>query len=70
MDRPREAVESYRQALAVDPTLTRAYVSLGRVLSGLGEQEEALRYLRHGMGAAADPSSVAEALAEVETSGG
>jgi Tetratricopeptide repeat len=61
--RPAEAVACWRRTLEVDPTATRAYLALGRALLAQGERAEALRFLRHGARAAAEPAAVAKALA-------
>ncbi|HKV12756.1 MAG TPA: tetratricopeptide repeat protein, partial [Thermoanaerobaculia bacterium] len=60
------AVAAYRRCLEIDPTNTRSYLSLGRLLLSRGEREEALRWLRHGARAAAQPELVAGALREAE----
>lgn len=62
---PEAAADAYRRALAIDPTHSRAYVSLSRTLVDLGRTGEALRYLQHGVTAAADPEAVAAALQEL-----
>jgi len=58
--------EAQRRALAAEPRLTAAYVDLARLLAAAGEREEALRWLRHGRRAAAEPGELADALAELE----
>ncbi|HSN88413.1 MAG TPA: tetratricopeptide repeat protein, partial [Thermoanaerobaculia bacterium] len=60
------AVAAYRRSLEIDPTHTRSYLSLGRLLLSRGEREEALRWLRHGTKAAAQPEVVAAALRKAE----
>ncbi|HSK81723.1 MAG TPA: tetratricopeptide repeat protein [Thermoanaerobaculia bacterium] len=60
------AVAAYRRSLEIDPTNTRSYISLSRVLLSRGEREEALRWLRHGAKAAIQPDLVAEALRQAE----
>jgi predicted CXXCH cytochrome family protein len=57
------AAEVYRQALAIDPTQTDAYLGLGEVLDHQGARAEALRVLTHGAGAARRPAAVVAALA-------
>jgi tetratricopeptide (TPR) repeat protein len=45
LERPAEAVESYRRALRLKPDHMPAHIGLGRALSALGESERALKSL-------------------------
>jgi tetratricopeptide (TPR) repeat protein len=42
LGRSQEAVEAYREAIRIDPSLVHSYNGLGNVLSALGRNEEAL----------------------------
>jgi tetratricopeptide (TPR) repeat protein len=63
-DRLGPAADCYRRALAIDPGHTASYLSLGKTLLRQGDRAEALRYLRHGVKAAARPEQVAIVLEE------
>jgi Tfp pilus assembly protein PilF len=67
--RPEEALACWRRALEIDPTWTKSYLSIGQALLARGERAEALRWLRHGAKAAAQPETVAAALAAAESGG-
>ena len=66
LDRPAEAAACYRRTLEIDPRHTGAYLALGRLLLAQGDRAAALRWLRHGAQAAAQPDLVAAALREAE----
>ena len=52
------AIAAYRRALEIDPSSSRAYVALARALRARGNEAEALRYLQHGLVAAAEPEII------------
>ncbi|HEX3131012.1 MAG TPA: tetratricopeptide repeat protein [Thermoanaerobaculia bacterium] len=56
----RAAVAELRQAVAVDPAFTAAWIQLSRTLSGMGQQREALEAAHH---ASATPDAGREAWA-------
>jgi tetratricopeptide (TPR) repeat protein len=66
LGRRDDALACWRRALEIDPSHTNSYISLARALLAGGERAEALRYLRHGAAAAAQPGEVAAALREAE----
>jgi Tfp pilus assembly protein PilF len=66
LDRSAEAAACYRRALEIDPRHTGSYLSLGKLLLARGDRAEALRWLRHGARAAAQPDPVAAALRAAE----
>jgi Tfp pilus assembly protein PilF len=53
------------RTLEIEPSFTRAYLALARVLIKKGNRAEALRWLNHGVEAAADPEAVKKALAKI-----
>jgi cytochrome c-type biogenesis protein CcmH/NrfG len=61
-----DAIPCYRRALEIDPTHTKSYLSLADALLQQGDRAEALRYLRHGVTAAAQPDLIAQALSRVQ----
>lgn len=65
LNRLDEAVEQYQRALEIDPSNTRAYLGLAHALVETGDRAEARRFLKHGLKVAAQPESIAEALADV-----
>ncbi|HEV2856662.1 MAG TPA: tetratricopeptide repeat protein [Thermoanaerobaculia bacterium] len=66
LNRMEEALPCWRRALEIDPALTASYLSLGKTLLARGDRAEALRWLRHGVRAAARPDQIAQALREAE----
>jgi cytochrome c-type biogenesis protein CcmH/NrfG len=64
LGRKKEALDGWRRALEIDPTQTASYLSLGKALLAGGDRAEALRWLRHGVRAAAHPEQVAQILQE------
>jgi tetratricopeptide (TPR) repeat protein len=62
LEQPAEAEDALRRSLAIDPTEARGYVALAEALRARGDEAEALRTLRHGVKAAADPAPVRRAL--------
>lgn len=60
-----DAVTCYRRALEIDPTYTRAYVELGKLLLQQGKRAEALRYWQHGVNVATQPHVIAEVLQQL-----
>ncbi len=48
LERPDGAVASYRRALEIDPAHGPVYKALSRTLLGQGQEDEALRWWRHG----------------------
>jgi len=62
-----EAIQSYKHALAIDPTDTRSYLAIGHILIKKGNHLEALRYWRFGKKIATDPEPIVKALAQYET---
>ncbi|UXI70178.1 tetratricopeptide repeat protein [Tahibacter amnicola] len=64
LGRDEDAISDYRQALALQPRETRAYLALADRLVADGQRDEALRYLRMGTHAAAKPEAIRAALDE------
>ena len=60
--RPAAAVAGYRRALGIDPLHTRSYLEIAQVLKAMDQENEALRYLRHGSRHARKPELVQAAL--------
>ena len=60
--RPAAAVAGYRRALGIDPLHTRSYLEIAQVLKDMDQENEALRYLRHGSRHARKPELVQAAL--------
>jgi len=46
LNRPREAVRCYHEALAKDPDFADAHYNLGLLLESLGKRQEAFAHLR------------------------
>jgi Flp pilus assembly protein TadD len=61
-----EASAALERALALDPSHSRSYLEWGEVRVAQGQQDEALRLLRHGAKVAGDREAVARALARLE----
>jgi tetratricopeptide (TPR) repeat protein len=61
--RPKAALAAYRRALEIDPMHGRSYLEIAEVLKELGQDQEALRYLRHGIRHARKPEPLHAALA-------
>jgi tetratricopeptide (TPR) repeat protein len=69
--RPAAAVAGYRRALGIDPLHTPSYLEIAQVLTAMDQEDEALRYLRHGGRHARKPELVQAALeAAGATAGG
>jgi Tfp pilus assembly protein PilF len=66
LDQLNEAFLSYRKALQIEPTHTRAYVGIGKTLVAQGNRDEALRYLQHGLKAAAQIAPIAQELDRIK----
>lgn len=49
LDRPEEAIEAYRQAIAIDPNHPYPYFALGKVLRSLGRLKEAIEVYRQAV---------------------
>lgn len=60
-----KAADGYKRTLEIEPSFTRAYLALARVLIKKGNRAEALRWLNHGVRAAADPEAIKKALAKI-----
>jgi tetratricopeptide (TPR) repeat protein len=64
--RDEEAVAAFTEALAVDPSLSRAERSLAAVLERLGRKEEATAHLRRYLELAPDAPDAAQVAAKLE----
>lgn len=66
LGRFEQATSAFQSALAVDPTLDRAYLALGEVLVEQKDRAGALRVWRHGVRAAKRPEELRAAIRELE----
>lgn len=58
LGRREEAIEAYRQALAIEPASGRSYAALTDLLFEMGRIDEGERWWRHGRLHAADPTEL------------
>jgi len=59
------AVDAFRVALQLDPTLDRAYLAMGKVLLAMNQRQQAVRYWRHGLSQARRPEAIAKELQKI-----
>lgn len=58
----QKAKGAFQQCLAIDPRLTEGYEGLADAFVALGERDDALRYLRHGINHARESAGLLERL--------
>ncbi len=61
----QKASEHYQKALSIEPAFSRGYIGLANALSALGDNDQAIDYLRHGVKVARQNQEIAKLLEQL-----